>query len=347
MTLMNLCLNSFVGGIDLCYGRWDDNHHRLTDLGSISMTNRSPSVKSFTTVESPIRSLIMQSKDILQATATSTGEVRTISITRTKNLAVIEEIPETEQIDEHTKKNTPEMKRKGITEKIKDNVKNTSRNLVHRLASFNEHGDEQVGEPPIGLKINTNIQSERPRYIELDGQAKYWMGKDYTNFILKDFTDLNQPFQDLIDRTKTPRMPWHDIACVVIGQASRDVARHFIERWNACKLEKARENISYPYLLPKSYNDIRIDQHFFAKSKVQLHRVTCQVLRSAANWSTGFIESDFYEQSIHEAYVEIITKSQHYIYIENQFFISLGFPDTIVKNQIAESLFKRIVRAHK
>jgi phospholipase D1/2 len=40
---------AFVGGIDLRYGRWDDHHHRLTDLGAISMiSNRSPSVRSFT-----------------------------------------------------------------------------------------------------------------------------------------------------------------------------------------------------------------------------------------------------------------------------------------------------------
>lgn len=25
---------AFVGGIDLAYGRWDDNEHRLTDVGS-------------------------------------------------------------------------------------------------------------------------------------------------------------------------------------------------------------------------------------------------------------------------------------------------------------------------
>lgn len=277
---------AFVGGIDLCYGRWDDFQHRLTDLGSVSMTAKSPSLKSFTVVDSPIRSLIMQSKDILQATATSSSEGRTISITTmtTRNLTVIEEAPENEQISEHTKKNTPEMKRKGITGKIKDNVKNTSRGLINRLSS---HADENGVEPTVGIKITTNLQQELPTHFEIDGQAKLWIGKDYTNFILKDFTELNQPFADLIDRTKTPRMPWHDIGSVVVGQASRDVARHFIERWNACKLEKARDNVSFPYLFPKSYSDIRIDQHFFDKSKVHLSRVTCQVLRSAANWSTG------------------------------------------------------------
>lgn len=337
---------AFVGGIDLCYGRWDDQHHRLTDLGSISISNKSPSVKSFTIVENPIRTLMMQSKGILQVTAnaSSSTQIQTLSMTTTSNLTPIEEIPENnEQIDEHTKRDTPEMKRKGLTEKIKDNMKNTGRELIQILTL---HSDDEEVEPPVSKKVEIVVESE-PTHVELDGQAKFWIGKDYTNFILKDFVELNQPFADFIDRTKCPRMPWHDIACVVVGQASRDVARHFIERWNACKLEKARDNLSYPYLMPKSYNDIRIDHNFWQKTKVRLDRVTCQVLRSAANWSAGFIESDTYEQSIHEAYCETITKAQHYIYIENQFFISLGFPDSIVKNQIAESLFMRIARAYK
>lgn len=62
------------------------------------------------------------------------------------------------------------------------------------------------------------------------------MGKDYTNFIVKDFADLDSPFTDLVDRSTTPRMPWHDIALYVQGSAARDVARHFIQRWNAAKV---------------------------------------------------------------------------------------------------------------
>lgn len=41
---------------------------------------------------------------------------------------------------------------------------------------------------------------------------------------------------DFIDRYTTPRMPWHDIAAVVHGRAARDVARHFIQRWNFTKV---------------------------------------------------------------------------------------------------------------
>lgn len=59
------------------------------------------------------------------------------------------------------------------------------------------------------------------------------------------------------------------------------------------------------------------------------------------------------EQSIHDAYIQTITKAQHYVYIENQFFITMqlgmGVPGAYnnVRNQIGETLFKRIVRAHK
>lgn len=41
---------------------------------------------------------------------------------------------------------------------------------------------------------------------------------------------------DFIDRYKTPRMPWHDVGVVLHGKAARDVARHFIQRWNFTKV---------------------------------------------------------------------------------------------------------------
>lgn len=31
-------------------------------------------------------------------------------------------------------------------------------------------------------------------------------------------------------------MPWHDIHAVTYGSSARDLARHFIQRWNATKV---------------------------------------------------------------------------------------------------------------
>lgn len=41
---------------------------------------------------------------------------------------------------------------------------------------------------------------------------------------------------DFIDRFQTPRMPWRDVGVAVHGVAARDVARHFIQRWNFTKV---------------------------------------------------------------------------------------------------------------
>ena len=67
----------------------------------------------------------------------------------------------------------------------------------------------------------------------------------------------------------------------------------------------------------------------------------CQMLRSSSLWSMGLKS---YEDSIHIAYLGLITNAQHFIYIENQFFISslAGRP---VKNAIAEALVNRIRKA--
>ncbi|OQR77929.1 phospholipase D1-like [Tropilaelaps mercedesae] len=84
--------------------------------------------------------------------------------------------------------------------------------------------------------------------------ARFWLGKDYTNFIFKNVTNMHQPFAEHIDRTRTPHMPWHDVGGLVIGRAARDLARHFIQRWNFVKNNKAKRNGFYLWLLPMSYN---------------------------------------------------------------------------------------------
>lgn len=159
----------------------------------------------------------MQSKEIIKATASpihiEQENKNNDSVKEKSSRTPTEPLSETEEpLDEHTKQNTPEMKRKGLTEKIRENVMST-------INKFSIANDEQSTKHDETIKISTINTQHRPSYHdEIDGQAKYWMGKDYTNFIFRDFSDLNQPFDDLIDRTKTPRMPWHDIASVVVGK---------------------------------------------------------------------------------------------------------------------------------
>ncbi|GCB84537.1 hypothetical protein scyTo_0025164, partial [Scyliorhinus torazame] len=75
-----------------------------------------------------------------------------------------------------------------------------------------------------------------PNSADCNAAGQFWLGKDYCNFIQKDWVELDKPFEDFIDRTSTPRMPWRDIGVVVHGGAAQDVARHFIQRWNFTKV---------------------------------------------------------------------------------------------------------------
>uniref|UniRef100_A0A8C6Q301 Phospholipase n=1 Tax=Nothobranchius furzeri TaxID=105023 RepID=A0A8C6Q301_NOTFU len=182
-----------------------------------------------------------------------------------------------------------------------------------------------------------SVQSLKTGVGELQGNTRFWHGKDYCNFVYKDWIQLEKPFDDFIDRYTTPRMPWHDIASVVHGRGARDVARHFIQRWNFTKIMKPKyRSLSYPFLLPKSHstaNELKYQVAGCVNTNVQ-------VLRSAADWSAGI---KYHEESIHNAYIQVIAKSKHYIYIENQFFISCADNRTVY-NKIGDAIIERIIR---
>ena len=84
----------------------------------------------------------------------------------------------------------------------------------------------------------------------------YWIGKDYCNTYREDFKEVHEHHVDQFDRAEVPRMPWRDQGVVIFGESARDLARHFIQRWNHCKNEQIPYVDTYPYLLPKSYTSV-------------------------------------------------------------------------------------------
>ncbi|XP_076857811.1 phospholipase D1 isoform X2 [Brachyhypopomus gauderio] len=191
----------------------------------------------------------------------------------------------------------------------------------------------------LSLPHDSSSLRSRLSSTELYGETRFWHGKDYCNFILKDWVKLNKPFDDFIDRYKTPRMPWHDVGVAVQGKAARDVARHFIQRWNFTKLVKKRSGaMCFPCLVPRSLSAPSVASEL----RGPLTPASVQVLRSACQWSIG---TKVHEESIHLAYISAIQNSRHYIYIENQFFISCA--GKTIHNCIGDALTERILRAYR
>jgi phospholipase D1/2 len=170
--------------------------------------------------------------------------------------------------------------------------------------------------------------------------SQLWPGKDYSNPRVSDFFTLDKPYDDMYDRQAIARMPWHDISMQVTGQPARDLTRHFVQRWNYI-LRQRKPTRPTPFLLPPP--------DFTAADLESLGlKGTCevQILRSASPWSMGF--RDKVEHSIMNAYVKSIEQSEHFVYIENQFFISTGTVEGVkIENSIGDALVDRIIRAYK
>uniref|UniRef100_A0A914HQS8 Phospholipase n=1 Tax=Globodera rostochiensis TaxID=31243 RepID=A0A914HQS8_GLORO len=410
-------LVAFVGGIDFCYGRWDDRRHMLTDLGSVVFEPRSEQV-----VMEPIpvdtKTKVTADGDNLQKVHRLTEDIIDGGTGRKigeKTTETISKPPENETISKPKEPSltTPiQQKLKGVMQRTVDRVragrresddsKDTPAKPIQRQrhsadgmenteifvengkpmehqttdildttegSSSNEGQSKTVSkgmttptsqvmmEPKQSTLIRralNNLKPEKARrrwrlamhpseetadeYIVnycrlqetkvdmsgLQGAGKLWPGKDYVNFVHKDFVDVDLAFNDFINRYDTPRMPWHDIH----------------SRWNAAKTEKLKSDSRYPYLLPKSYNSIRVPRVLFGDNT---HRVEVQVLRSCSHWSSLI---DKTEDSIQQAYLSLIANARHYVYIENQFFVSM-INNADVNNEICRVLCDRIIRAYR
>ncbi|XP_054718889.1 LOW QUALITY PROTEIN: phospholipase D1-like [Uloborus diversus] len=388
---------AFLGGIDLCYGRWDDYQHRLTDLGGmgkkLSQGTLAGDVKtSAVTVGSPVlrrshslseiaselganfqseRWKFVRLSLLPQPTPffTADEQLSNNSEDHPVKIKVEEATPTSSQIitPSSEEKSLPNDKEYSTSHlRAVDNEecakkRFTSRKLkakrvmqaVVRLQGLKKQSHNKSLDSLSSTVDNLDLPDADMRRttsevalneLGLQGSPKLWIGKDYINFIIKDFEHLHKPYQDLIDRHTTPRMPWHDIGLFVQGSAARDVARHFIQRWNFYKFEKAKYYDRYPWLLPKSYQDCDSVQPLQISSTNKLFCANCQVLRSVSTWSGGIKTM---EQSIHTAYIETIRNAKHYVYIENQFFITQAVGHKDVLNGIGEALFQRIIEAHR
>ncbi|OMJ16123.1 Phospholipase D1 [Smittium culicis] len=373
---------SYVGGIDLCFGRWDNHYHRGNDF--------------------PIYSL-----QLSQLQNNSNRPLSTLYQSNKFNDFNIHRSPD---VDIRTSAiNSPH-----LSSRVNFHALNNE--TCTDLLSLSQASNSLASSPPLNLsdlakpnsigisKENSpaSAASYKGKIIDLNyAISKYhinyenFYGQDYSNPRVRDFVEVSNYNRTLVDRQSTPRMPWHDNQIQLVGLISRDISRHFIQRWNFIKRFKSKHRKNVPLLFPmeeqsfakstehiprssfknSDYNNnkktidsnnvkIRTNisktdphcnnhQHPYSPdettlvsnyvSKNKLYNCLVQITRSSAEWSSG-IEK---EASIYTAYIDLIKNSKHYIYIQNQFFISsTTSSNRVVKNLIAEALVNRIIIAH-
>jgi phospholipase D1/2 len=221
------------------------------------------------------------------------------------------------------------------------------------------HGSQDSDDNPRNHELmdNYRVHSALDESQTLnDNSHKYarWIGKDYRNtFYNKEKkTDWEKPLDgyDGVERNEIPRLPWHDVSCAFTGKAVQDAVQHFTDRYNAITKPWWRRYSNFFRQYFQSTNQIKQSTKSKNTKAEEIvsnssgYNVKSQLLRSVDNWSAG----QKHEASIYNAYIDAIKNAQHFIYIENQFFISSqkGFLRK-VQNDIQAALVERIIRAHR
>lgn len=154
-----------------------------------------------------------------------------------------------------------------------------------------------------------------------------------------------------------PREPWHDMHCKIDGPAAYDVLTNFQERWlKAAKphgIKKLKMSYDDALLKIERIPDILgiSDAPCLGENDPEAWHV--QVFRSIdSNSVKGFPKDSrdaiqknlvcgknvLIDMSIQTAYVKAIRAAQHFIYIENQYFIGSSFNWTSYKNLGADNI---------
>lgn len=190
-----------------------------------------------------------------------------------------------------------------------------------------------------------------------------WPGQDFNNNRIMDFQNVQDWKQNELSKAEYGRMPWHDVAMGIIGPSVYDIAEHFVLRWNFVKRDKYKRDRRFEWLELRGRQGededlvgVQRPHHPVGgyvvhplspmKTKNLNNRGTLkvQVIRSSADWSSGILT----DHSIQNAYIEIIRNAKHYVYIENQFFITAtGDQQNPVHNNIGRAIVDAIVQASK
>jgi phospholipase D1/2 len=193
--------------------------------------------------------------------------------------------------------------------------------------------------------------------------TEVWPGQDFNNNRVMDFKTVQDWKSNELSKAEYGRMPWHDVAMGVIGDCVFDIAEHFVLRWNFIKRDKYKRDGRYDWLMLEGREGddedlVGVQRPHFPVGKYIRHPLTplsgkalgkqgtvhAQVVRSSADWSSGILN----EHSIQNAYYEVIRNARHYVYIENQFFITAtGDQQAPIRNTIGRAIVDAVVQAAK
>ncbi|XP_052732026.1 phospholipase D delta isoform X1 [Vigna angularis] len=189
------------------------------------------------------------------------------------------------------------------------------------------------------------------------------------------FRDMDTVYQDdyhnpsFCTGTKGPRQPWHDLHCKIEGPAAYDILTNFEQRWRKAtrwsELGRKLKRVSHwnddslikleriSWILSPSESIPTDDPELWVSKEGDPKNWHVQVFRSIDSGSLKGFPKDVFEaesqnlvcaknlvidKSIQTAYIHAIRSAQHFIYIENQYFVGSSFAWPAYKDAGADNL---------
>lgn len=121
-----------------------------------------------------------------------------------------------------------------------------------------------------------------------------------------------------VDASRQPRMPWQDMHLRIEGPAVSDLLRNFVLRWNTqrTRVRSGAPRLPFPPAPDAFPNKGTCDVQVLRSASLTMLKKEHALLRSDED------EPKEAQHDIYRTMCHLIEKAKHYVYIEQQFFVS-------------------------
>ncbi|KAL8815843.1 MAG: hypothetical protein Q9223_005063 [Gallowayella weberi] len=313
---------AFMGGLDLCYGRWDLNQHPIADCHPSNLDDTIFPGQEYNNAR------VLDFQDVSHWQNNKLDRTTT-SRMGWSDISVCLRGPVVEDLRTHF------VERWNF---IYDEKYNVRKDVRYSRLTFNRNqaGTYQQTSPLQGTQSYQPYPQRQP-----SPQPQTFQYQASASPYGRNNQDTGQYFPPPPSSSRGVDSDEDESASRGFGSSGRDERHHrhhHIEQEVDEMAGAVRDRFSEGV---QRIGD-HYDHHQRPQGGFQDAGISCQIVRSCSKWSHGSTK----EHSIQNAYVDVIQRSQHFVYIENQFFITAtGDSQKPVQNKIGAALVDRIVRA--
>ena len=367
---------AFMGGLDLCFGRWDTNQHPIADAHPSDLNNIVFPGQDFNNAR------IMDFQDVAHPDNNKLDR-KTSSRMGWSDISISLHGPVVEDLKEHFAQRWNfiynekyDVRKDSRYSRITLNTQTPGALPQQNLSAVAPENRPYQSQPiygqsstpgqpqpyqPYQAPVNPNTSGSSPYQSYSPSQQRYDQGGTQSGQSNAQYGQTGNPQYDQPYQAYGGRVSPNPASGQQPGQyfppppSSRGINEDYegesrgppsMGHHHPRLEEEAREfrgRFETKFQHMENRMEDRYSQHqSHHHSGSQTGGMPCQIIRSCSKWSHGVPT----EHSIQNAYCDVIRNSQHFVYIENQFFITAtSDKQKPIKNMIGAAIVERIIRA--